>query len=561
MATLTSNLFHGRGPFETDLEVIDGHWPEDLDGSVFIVGPDKRAPGGHWFGAHGLLCRIDVRPDGHGRIGVRAAAVDTPMARLRARWPRLFRRIEFAELSPFGVTNMANTNVEPIDGRLFIGYDAGRPLEVDPESMAVVTPVGANREWLQAVPAPVEPLVSVAAHPAPDHDEHALYFVNYSPLPGARNTSIVRWGLDGPLQRWPLDGATTYDSIHDVKASAGHLVVSDLPFVVEPSAFRGGPRTIVNQDVTRLFIVAKADLRTTPPGEPVPVREVEIPLPTGHLTVDHDDHHGVLTVYLEHIPLGDLMIRIRPEDVGSDGAPIDPDFEGFVALGVQPGAVGRYRIDAATGEILDRDVVWDDRFWGGVLTTRDDSTPEARRQHRHLWYVGIGFDPNLVPQRWWDLYHDAPNTSLVPPGELPDQPQPGALAHFDLEAMKVTEIYRYENGAFPSPPTFIPRLGADGPGDGYVLVMVHQDGDKELHLFDAQDIERGPLARASAPGFNPPLLLHSCWMPRRPGARPSRYRVPLWRDLLGTWASAPRTFRTMLGGTRAAIREQRTAKI
>ena len=45
---------------------------------------------------------------------------------------------------------------------------------------------------------------------------------------------------------------------------------------------------------------------------------------------------------------------------------------------MQPGAIGRYRIDARTGEVLDRDVAWDDRFWGAVLATRDDSTPDAR---------------------------------------------------------------------------------------------------------------------------------------------------------------------------------------
>lgn len=557
MASLTTNLFRGSGPFSTRLDVVEGHWPTDLSGSVFVVGPDKREPGGHWFGAHGLLCRIDVAPGADGRIAVRAATIDTPLARLRQRWPRLFRQIEFAEMSPFGVTNMANTNVEPIGGRLFIGYDAGRPLEVDPVTLATITPVGANREWFQAVPAPVEPLVSVAAHPAADHDEHALYFVNYSPLPGDRHPAIVRWGLHGALESWPLDGAEGFDSIHDVKVSANHLVISDLPFVVEPESFRGAPRTIRNQDVTRLFIVAKADLRATPPGQPVPVQEVTVPIPTGHLAVEHDDHDGVLTLTLEHIPLGDLMIRVLPDDVDHAGTPIPDPYEGLVALGVQPGTVGRYRIDVGTGTVLEGERTWDDRFWGSVLAARDLTTPAARRSHRDLWFSGLGFDPALVPERWWALYGDGANTAIVSPDELPDEPRPGALAHFDLESMKVTEVFAYEGGAFPAPPTFVPRLEADGPGDGYIVVLVHQDGDKELQIFDAHDVERGPLARATAPGFNPPLLLHSCWMAPRPGPRPSNYRVPLWRDLLGTWASAPRTIRSFAGGIAAAIREQR----
>jgi hypothetical protein len=85
--------------------------------------------------------------------------------------------------------------------------------------------------------------------------------------------------------------------------------------------------------------------------------------------------------------------------------------------------------------------------------------------------------------------------------------------------MKVAEVWSYEDGAFPSPPTFVPRVGAEDPDDGYVVVLVHRDGDKEVQVFDASHIEAGPLARATAPGFNPNLMLHSTWMPpRRPSS-------------------------------------------
>ena len=46
--TLTTNLFWGQGERDHRLAVVEGHWPEDVEGSVFIVGPDKRRPGGHW---------------------------------------------------------------------------------------------------------------------------------------------------------------------------------------------------------------------------------------------------------------------------------------------------------------------------------------------------------------------------------------------------------------------------------------------------------------------------------------------------------------------------------
>ena len=85
MATLTRNLFWGQGERSHRLEVVEGHWPDDVDGSVFVVGPDKRAPGGHWFAEPGLLEKIRLVPDASGRILVEHRRVDTTIARMK-RW-------------------------------------------------------------------------------------------------------------------------------------------------------------------------------------------------------------------------------------------------------------------------------------------------------------------------------------------------------------------------------------------------------------------------------------------------------------------------------------------
>jgi carotenoid cleavage dioxygenase-like enzyme len=545
MATLTTNLFHGTGATDHRLEVVEGSWPTDLDGAVIVVGPDKREPGGHWFGAPGLLCRIECTPDAYGRIAVRQRHVRTPLLALRERVPWLFARVAFAEVSPFGLTNLANTNVEPIEDRLFVGYDAGRPVEVDPETLGFLTPVGSNREWFQALPGLYEPMVAVAAHPAAAPDEPALYFVNYTPVPspdGRPQVHLARWPLDGPIERWELEGVEPFDTIHDVKATRDHIVFADLPFATGPEAVGLGARTAPNADVTHLTIVAKADLRATPRGRTVRARSITLPMPTGHLSVDHDEVDGVLTAYLEHIPLADLMVMLEGggEAHGAAG-PIAPDYEGLVSLAVQPGAVGRYRIDTTTGEVLDAEVAWDDRFWGQLIATRDRTTPDARRASRQLWFAGLGFDPELVPEQWWRLYGEAGLRSLVPPAELPGEAIPAALARFDLEAMELAEIWTYADGAFPSPPQFVPRSGStSGPDDGYVVVLVHQDGDKEIQVFDALAIERGPIARATVAGFNPPLLLHSCWMPPRSTGRRSDYRVSIAADVWGAVRDLPR---------------------
>lgn len=550
MATLTTNLFHGQGERDHRLEVVQGRWPDDVEGSVLVVGPDKRRPGGHWFGEQGLVERIRLRPDDTGRIVVEHRRIATTVARLRDRVPWLFAKVGVVELSPFGVSNLANTNIAAIDGRVFVGYDAGRPVELDAATLEHLTPVGANDEWLQSAPGLLEPLCAVAAHPAVDVEDAAMYFVNYGQLaaPGApRETWLARWGLGGAVQRWRVAGMSPYDSIHDVKTSGSHVVITDLPFVVEPGGFRGEPRTRRNQTHTSLWIVPKSDLATTTPGGTVHATEVRLPIPTGHLLVDREEPDGLLRVVLQHMPLADLMISLDADTRDHrSGAPIPPDHQGMVALAVQPSVIGRYLIDPVTGRIHEADTVVDaEQLWGGILTTSDIHRPAARAHQRQLWSAGCGFDPDLVPEAWWALYGTAED-GVVAPDELPEQPVPGALARIDLEAMKVAEVVTYDAGAFPSPPTFVPRVGSDEPDDGYVLVVVHRDGDKELQLFDAQHLERGPVATATAPGFHPGLLLHSTWMADPVGPRRSDYRVSVRRDVVGALRGMPRALASLV---------------
>ena len=280
--------------------------------------------------------------------------------------------------------------------------------------------------------------------------------------------------------------------------------------------------------------------------------EITIPMPTGHLFVDREEIDGRLRVVLQHIPLADLMLTLDRDSVThGSGKLIDPNYEGLIALSVQPSVVGRYVIDPATGTVIEQEVAVDEeRVWGGVLATTDTYSVAARRRQRQLWYAGVGFDPDLVPQSWWDLYGDATD-GVVAPDDLPTAPVAASLARFDLESMKVAEVHSYADGAFPSPPTFVPRRGATDPDDGYVVVVVHQDGPKEIQVFDAQHIERGPLARASSPTFNPNLMLHSCWMPDRTGPRRSSYRIPLRRDIRGALTGLPGVLRSMASTARS----------
>ena len=107
--------------------------------------------------------------------------------------------------SPFGLVNAANTAPLPWGDRLFMTWDVGRPVEVDPHSLEFLGEVGRADEWqvFDLMPGPVLPMITSTAHPVIDPDRDCLWTVNtyFGQL------SIVRWDGDGPIQRWPIAGA------------------------------------------------------------------------------------------------------------------------------------------------------------------------------------------------------------------------------------------------------------------------------------------------------------------------------------------------------------------
>lgn len=258
---------------------------------------------------------------------------------------------------------------------------------------------------------------------------------------------------------------------------------------------------------------------------------MKLPIGSGHLFVDEDDDDDRLTVYLQHLPAADLLITCSPRERGhGNGEPIPGDYEGLPFLGLQPSLVGRYVVDARTGDVLESKRAFDEGRWGGVLHTQNLGRTASRAKAENWFYGGIGFQPDLVPASGYALYRDFAHV-VVPMERLPTTPTPGHLARFDLGAVEVADVFPYPDGEFPHPPVFVPKRGGKGDLDGDVVTIVHRDGDKGIQVFDAADLARGPLAEATAPGFRPALLRHGCHLD--PGdARPrAPYRVRPFDDV------------------------------
>ncbi|WP_437305641.1 carotenoid oxygenase family protein [Sorangium sp. So ce388] len=185
-----------------ELTVLDsslpGGVPGDLSGHVFAIGPAGSVGGGlpsadgaPILNGNGMIYRLDFDAGGPVRLTSRLArtpcyhadAASRPGTRFEALG---FRNAGLLRFSPhLGLRNHLNTALVPMHAprapaRLLVTGDAGRPYELDPATLALVTPVGRNSTWYPAVPVDHPfPVTLATAHPCFDAARGELFTVNH----------------------------------------------------------------------------------------------------------------------------------------------------------------------------------------------------------------------------------------------------------------------------------------------------------------------------------------------------------------------------------------------
>jgi hypothetical protein len=282
------------------LNLIAGQVPAELQGHLFMVAPvgsvnSQGLPNpddSHVWNGNGLIYRFDFKPGEPTRLTTRLARTPCYWADVATR-----RGTEQASLGfhdwgmarfsiSLGMRNQLNTAFVPMrfasteSERLLITFDGGRPYEIDPVSLRVITPIGSNKEWQAGIPFPFPfPAVLSTAHPAFDPVTSTLYTVNYGrstgnflstipliatlarasnalakflwpitlPLhlilrpigrffkPGAKPNDFVHllaWDGYGSLQRWSLvdkngKSIAIHQTMHQIGNSKDYLIMAD----------------------------------------------------------------------------------------------------------------------------------------------------------------------------------------------------------------------------------------------------------------------------------------------------------------------------------------------
>ena len=395
-------------PADHDLTVVAGRWPEALTGELVISAPHPDTfAGPHAFFGDGMTYRLALEPGRHGAasdaFAWRQRRIDSPSARLRRRRPDAFTPTMLGLHSPFGLTNAANTAPLPWGDRLFMTWDVGRPVEIDPLSLGFLGEVGHRSEWLatELMPQPVLPMITSTAHPVIDPDRNVLWTVNTHF--GALH--VVRWNGDGPVRRWPIAGAVMPQSVHTITQTREWLIVADCAFKVEPQVLFGGDRTEPANHSGPVYLIRKDALESTPVGDPVDCVRFELAPEMNHYYADYDDTAGIRVLF-EHTENADIAMSQRPGDVDAAGRPCDPALAGLYGFPMSPDRTVTVEFDPTDGSVREhaqlRDPSW---LWNRQLNAMDWSTEgRLRPTAHHMLYQG--WRPEGVTQRMLALYRD-----------------------------------------------------------------------------------------------------------------------------------------------------------
>ena len=263
--------------FDDELQVTFGSLPKNIHGHVFVVGalPQPQEPGSQIYNGDGMIYRIDfdktndvITAKLKSRIAKTPCYYADKATQTESYHNYQFRSYGLARVGKLGSRNQLNTGFLPMNGRLLVTFDAGRPYEIDPEKLELLQPVGSTSEWIGAFSSlqrsnSIFLTYFTPAHPAYDFENEAVFTVNYSTgfsrvlpqwlrqiiKPSIKKdflegfTDLVRYRLnaDKPeLERWRLflengEPVIIEQSLHQIAITRDYIVLSDIAFPLEVS--------------------------------------------------------------------------------------------------------------------------------------------------------------------------------------------------------------------------------------------------------------------------------------------------------------------------------------
>ncbi|MBJ7408912.1 MAG: carotenoid oxygenase family protein [Phenylobacterium sp.] len=450
---LAGNFAPIRSEDDFDL-TVKGEIPASLRGALFRIGPnpqfEPRDPNHHWFGGDGMVHGFYVAD---GKVSYRNRYVRTPKWELEHEHGRsLFGSFgNPMTTDPLAIGNeggVANTNIVWHAGKLLALEEGHHPFGMDPRTLESK---GYDREFKG----------KVTAHPKldPKTGEMVWFAYGVGQMPLSAGMSYGVTDKAGRLVRRQDFQAPFACMVHDFMVTENHALFPILPLT--------------------------ASLERAMSGKPAFAWEPEKGSYVGVMRRDADVStirwFNTEACYVFH-PLnsweedGKIFCDVMRYDV----APLFPKADG------SPGDKAAARLVRWTFDLNGAS----DAIKETPLDDLDGEFPRVdprveTLKHRHGWYAADPTGSGTIKQC--------------------------ALAHLDLQTGK-RQVYQLNGGDLTSEPVFVPRSADAAEGDGWLTAVIWRAGENrsDLAIFEAQDIEKGPVAIAEMPR-RMPFGFHGNW--------------------------------------------------
>lgn len=441
-----------------DLTVI-GEIPKDLNGVYLRNGPNRQFDASgryHMFDGDGMIHAAHFE---NGKVRyrnryVRTKAFERESAEGRALWTGLMENPKdnpFGNGHGLGIKDAANTDVIYHRGQvLATWYLCGTPYGVDPLSLETL---GAQ-DFLGTFAG------DMMAHPKVDEATNELFWFDYGPdvdylrygIIGADGTQTHLTHIDLPAPRLP----------HDMAITENYSILMDLPLVQDQEARKAGKyRIFYDRELVSRFAVIPRH------GTGAEVRWFEAkPCYIYHVVNSWEEGDEIVM---------DACRVKNPQHQSTFDHPL-ASMLAYMRLDAQ---LYRYRFNLRTGQTTE--MALDD---ANIEFPSVDSRIMGR-SHRYSYNMSLGNEPTLL----FD-----------------------GIVRFDSQSGTKVE-HKFGPGRWGAEAPFAPRDNSTGETDGYLVCFVNDEVEDrgEINIFDAEDLEAGPVARVLLPR-RVPSGFHACWV-------------------------------------------------
>ncbi|WP_036479638.1 carotenoid oxygenase family protein [Myxosarcina sp. GI1] len=565
-------------------ETCDGKsedWRDWLSGHVFIVAPYHRKDDLHLFSGEGVIIDFNLKCDG-GKIKVRSQKLTT--------WDSFWHQVQLslgkllpkaffpARIGLLGVSEIANTGVVNMDGRLILTADAGRYWEVEPDTLETATPIGYFDEHIVSVPLSFFPMVSNTAHPFYDRDTKELISceLKAKPRPGKLFTDMIsavyitKWDGNNKkskdphnkgIRHWELEGTILDGSPHTAIVTEKVVMIPDMPFQMGLSTLLGLKIPLQKSyHKTQIYLVDREELKDS--VDKVPSRLLTFEGDSYHFLCNYHHREGKINLVAVQQATISLTEAIEPDDVRHFNGERyqDRNYHGVPWMfAFDPGVLRKVEIEEKDARLVTEEAFYHPGWFSTMLHTADSRELYTTTGYSAIYQVYAGYYRDLICRRQYLSFRDRRNR-ILQDKELPQQDLPSVLAKVPLNCNWDDLSDKIKTETEQNPDTPVAEIGKElldfyicpegyvldsvqfiPQGEGYIFATILNLGDRnspdEAWLFAANCLQDGPIAKLDLP-INFGFTLHSEYFDSI-SQRTTKYNVSRFKSAMRSLVKVP----------------------